>query len=261
MERHNPLLDPRPDDPIQQIHDYARDLAYLALINEHRSGSRLPASGMLHNDGPIHGNDKEYPNRKLLLKKWGIGEIAYEAPLRPNYATLRSFGYMEYVVRDSDTEYFLIAKAFQLLEKPAQSPPIFISYRHMESSAFALLIEARLQLKGGGGIFIDKNIEGGALWKQHIRDEIEKSSIFIVLLGKTAFEQDSWVVQELEWAHQSNCRIIPIWHNGHSLSAQKEIGEVPAVLDERQSHTIKEELALEYDTAIIWLLNTLGYRT
>jgi TIR domain len=250
----NPLLSPLPADPIQRIHDYARDLAYLGVHSELNYGALIFDTRELH-----QFYEDSSDSQRRFVEKWGEYGPNLHAPPFP---TLESFGYINRILdaENNTKSYQLTQKAFTLLDKPAAPPSVFISYRHQESSTFALLIEARLQLRGGAGVFVDRDIPGGDDWWAHIQQQIAESKVFIVLLGKTALDPRSWLVKELELATNAKCRIIPIWHNGHTLAAQK-LTTCPAILDVNHGYTVMEESALAYDTAVIWLLNTLGYRT
>ena len=253
MERHNPLLDPRPDDPIEEVHAYARDLAYLVLQYEWRFGWGLPHYHQLH-DGTIMGK-----NHQTFLEKWGKGSLEDEkTPIRPNYATLESLEYIKTRLNSNNAlNYLLTSKAFQLLDKPIQPPFIFISYRRMESSAFALLIESRLRFVGIPNVFIDKNIDAGTQWEQEIEAQVRQCKTFIVLIGSETLKSPM-VRKEIQWAEEQGARIIPIWHNGHSLEDEKDC---PPIVSSSNDIRVEGLAAKHYETAINELLNTLGYRT
>jgi hypothetical protein len=153
--------------------------------------------------------------------------------------------------------YQLTKAAFDLLEEAAPAS-IFISYKRSESSAFALLVLARLK-EHGLDAFVDLTIQPGDNWQQHLRDQVRQRQYFVALLGRGSLASEV-VQQELTWALESGAAIIPIWHNGFTYRS----GEIalPPRLDALLSstHTIRvlEESALAYNNAIVELLNRFG---
>ncbi len=147
--------------------------------------------------------------------------------------------------------------AFDLLEE-VESSQIFISYRREDSSAFALLVLARLKAEGLDA-FLDLAIQPGANWRTHIQEEITSRDHLILLLGKQTLSSEV-VREELTWAVQSRSNIIPIWHNRYVYkSGEFDVSpEIDAIL--QNTHTIRviEESALGYNNAIIELLNRFG---
>lgn len=265
----NPLLAPRPDDPIERVHEYARDLAYLIATGEvddlqGRSPHQMVSTAEAINqfslkwggyvlDTYLTAEQKE----KAADSKSELSSGTYYKLLvpGPSFSTLVSFGYMMNVAN----AWHLTEKAFALLEKPAVAPSTFISYRRAESSALALLIEARLRLVGVRDVFIDKNITAGEDWAQRLEDTIRACQVFIVLVGAHTLNAPAAVVEkEIALAVESNCRIISLWHNGHHLKHEKNY---PSVLDKRQFIVVEHESARHYEMAINELLNSLGYRT
>lgn len=272
----NPLHLPRPNDQIQQIHDYARDFAYLYLQNPwielHRVHQLFELDfhqiefirkwgGSL---ASLSDEDWAQIESAGIMKRATFDPDSLQPIVSVDRDILESFGYLRSRVTSSgDTMFVPTQKAFELLDKPLKPPSIFISYRRSESSAFALLIESRLRLVGVTEVFIDRDIPGGSDWERHIRERIGNAQTFIVLVGAgTLTNANGWVEKELDWAVEAKCqRIIPIWHNQHTIEKQQNSGHLPAVLSSSQGYTLKAETALEYETAVNWLLNTLGYRT
>ncbi len=274
------LAQPRPDDPVQQVHHYARDLAYL-VMGKYLESKLTPDSNRIEsnphaNDGP--GVTMKQPVSKFR-DKWG-GYNTYKN-LSPEYEILVAYGYLEpaselqtYVPNfrtqpydEPDPTrtvnfYRLTAKAFELLEKPAKPPTIFISYRRVESSAFALLIEARLRLLDIKTVFVDKQITAGEDWEDRLRKSIKQCEVFICLIGPTSLNASMMVEQEIEWALNKGCEIRSVWHNGYSIQKLKdEEKPCPPVLEKRQAIVVTGESAREYETAINELLNSLDYKT
>ncbi len=259
----NPLEEPRkPENFRKDVEDLARDLAYGATIGEWSSRIKVIFTKWGFDWEGISSTRTK--RQEQFYQKWIVTEHA------PDYDALRAFNYMGLTinrghVREREREirvYFLTQKAFDLLNKPARPLSIFISYRRSESSAFALLVESRLRNVGADPdlIFIDKNIPGGALWEKHIREQALSCDVFICLIGQTAFKDNSYLKRELEIVRHENPKepiIVPVCHNGVKMSD-------PAVVEALGKHNglhIQEETALEYEKAISFILNALGYKT
>jgi TIR domain len=244
----DPLHLPSPDDPIQQIHDLARDLAYLAAQKQHSPRITLGTEGW--GGDPRKQSEHDGPVLAFFRVKWGNLET-YKGP---QFEMLSSYAYLTMLGSDPNN-LLLTQKAFDLLDAPATPPRIFISYRRRESSALALLIEARLRLVGVDTVFIDKNIAAGDEWHGELEAKIRQCQTFMCLIGPHSLESPM-VAKELGWAMDAGCRIISIWHNGYTMG-----DDCPEELKQRQSITVTGESAKEYETAISELLNSLGYRT
>ena len=196
-------------------------------------------------------NEHDENLKQFLQAKW-VDKL-------PGSDLLKSFGFLELDAErfhPNSPAFLLTLKAFALLEKPAIPPKIFISYRQAESSAFASLIEARLNLAAPEvGVFIDKVLEGGDEWEQRIKKEICERDTFILVYGQTTHES-TMIPKEITWARKSGSRIIPVLHNGY-----RGRENYPEELNEIQWIAVETEKAEYYELAILKLLNTLGYPT
>ncbi|HLV35948.1 MAG TPA: toll/interleukin-1 receptor domain-containing protein, partial [Spirillospora sp.] len=102
----------------------------------------------------------------------------------PSLTLLVSNGYLNAEPHDRFRTYFTITRAaFDLIDE-VEPAKIFISYKRSESSAFALLVLARLKAEGLEP-FLDLAIEPGQQWRQHLEERIQNSDYFILLLGPT----------------------------------------------------------------------------
>ncbi len=238
----NPFEQPAPTEVLEKVRAFARDLAYGA------------ATGLWHS---------QIRWQQLFYRDISNTSVVFAQYLGPKWGTdfpseylLLSFGYFkEYGIEAGYSVYLLTDRAFQLLERPSRAPDVFISYRRSESSAFGLLIEARLRLAGNPNPFIDKNLVPGEEWNAQLKLQIQKSRFVIALIGKTTLESP-YVIQEIEWALESNCTLISILHNGFGLD-----DSAPEILKNRHAITVTTENALGYETAVNQLLNSLGYST
>ncbi|MBN1563275.1 MAG: toll/interleukin-1 receptor domain-containing protein [Anaerolineae bacterium] len=253
---YNPFREPIPRDPIDQIHAFAKDLAYGAI------NKRWGAELLITEDGreerwinPQNGNTLHELNYK-----WTKDSSNHMI----SCGILISFGYLERVSQEiryarHKVTHRLTERAFELLNQPASSS-IFISYRRSESSAFALLLLSRLKAMRLNP-FLDMNIKAGTDWHARIKDEVVNREYFICILGPTSLES-RYVVQELVWAIEANVEIIPIWHNGFNDQTLERFqrateGRMSAFFA-KQAIRVEEESALAYDGAIIQLFNHFG---
>lgn len=241
----NPHELPAPEDVIERVHAFARDLAYGVVVGLWPPRLSVPvrATGTESWSGVgLFGDDNL---DKLVKKKWG------NKP--PSIFLLQAYGYL---VGFDTARYTLTQEAFELLDKPAEVPRVFISYRRSESSALALLIEARLKMVGNHAIFIDKNIPAGAKWHGELETTIRNVQVFICLIGPTTLDSDM-VRKEIAWAEEADRKIISVWHPGCAFNAETD----PPILGERNHILITGESAQEYEAAVNQVLNSLGYAT
>ncbi len=244
---HNPLEDPVPDDPIQRVHAFARDLAYGVSV-----GFCSAEIGIEHYAGGLaEWHDTEGGQYLSFLDEKWQNHFPYPS-------LLIAFEYFAPVPNPGgSTElYRLTSKAFALLEQPAPTA-IFISYRRSDSSALALLLLARFRMRGQDP-FLDMNIEPGNDWRAQLENEVKARENFICLIGPTTLESE-YVRQEIGWAMEAHARIIPIWHNGFNDAQLAEFqARFPGEFYNKQAIRVEQENALAYEGAIIQLLNRFG---
>lgn len=193
-------------------------------------------------------------------------------PAEPPYPLLAALGYLDVIYRSAHesnvvlkgvTVYNLTEKALKLIEEPDTPTLLFVSYRHCFSSAFALLLEARLRQKGAG-VFIDKNIVGGQDWELRIREELKRCSHFLCLITAETFVKKSWVVKELEVLNEVNptCPIIWVCHNGMKLKKiSPNFRHIRERLERFQGYEVLNEKALDYEAAVNFVFNAVGFKT
>lgn len=252
MNSTNPLEQPAPQEPLQRIQVLARDLAYGAVngiwgskiyVMFSASGERW-ASDTKHTGGEV---DVFF---KYLKEKWNN--------LQPPASLMLSFEYFAIynAAKQHQVDYLLTAKAFALLEKPATSPSVFISYKQDESSALGLLIEARLKYVDRHiSVFIDKLLLPGEDWERRLEETIRSCRYFICLIGPDTLSSTT-IQKELNWAIDSGCTIVSICHNGYEVN-----GDYPEKLRGKQAIIINRESAKDYESALSDVLVSLGYST
>lgn len=259
----NPLDRPRrPDNYLRDAEDFARDLAFGALQSDWEPFIDVTRKG--HWLAPFHitptANNRL--NQNKFVTKWLVDDV----PKHPSFALLTALDYLV-IMKDHranvtggqvEISYKLTTTCFDLLKTPAESPFIFISYRRSESSALALLIEARLRLAGADPdrIFIDRNIPGGTDWETLLRNKVQNCDYFVSLIAPTTFDS-IYVQQEFDWAYEEGCAIIPVCHNGFTL------GQCDDRIQKYHGFDIDEEQpsAMKYESAVNFVLNSIGYRT
>ncbi len=152
---------------------------------------------------------------------------------------------------------FITKAAFDLLEE-AEPANIFISYKRSESSAFALLVLARLKMAGLEP-FLDLALGPGEDWESGLRERIRKYDYLVAILGKDTLRSEV-CGKEIQWALEANVKIIPVWHNGFVYNSADWTLPLEVETALQKMHTIRviEESALGYNNAIVELLNRFG---
>lgn len=205
-----------------------------------------------YNISTFRGAVNEQPVARYLQERWG-DEVPHPSLLiGSGYAaeTLDAFSKVN--------GFRLTEKAFDLIEE-VEPANVFISYRRKDSSAFALLILARLKAEGVNA-FIDMTIQPGDNWQVHLKKQVQRRDYFVVLFGKDSLSSEV-MHQEILWALESGAQIMPIWHNGftyHSQDWSQLPPEIARLLDTTHSIRVLEESALAYNNAIVELLNRFG---
>lgn len=242
---HNPLEDELPNDPVDRIHRLARDLAWGALNNlwdarvEIRRDKIQPVRG-------VKGAMLE-----SYLKRWGDS--------LPSPTLLIAFGYLDdqHGQTPSGTPMIvgsLTMAAFSLLKSPVRAPEVYISYSRESSSALALLTVARLQMAGVPNPFIDMNLNPGDTVHAEQEYRVRRSDYLVCLIAPGTLNND-YVQMELGWAfNEHHINVIPVWHGGFAPPH-----DYPPRLAARNAIRITEESTEAYNTAMIRLLNRLGY--
>lgn len=239
----------------EDMEDFVRDLAYGVVkldweIELRNFGDVIPY--WLHPNPNMEMSDEQIKFRN----KW------LENP--PNMQILIAYDYLkvkEHIRERQGTKrvsytYFLTSKAFDLLEKPSKRIRVFISYKRNQSSALALLLEARLRLRGvrDDHIFIDKSIAVGELWEERIKREVAACDYFVALVAPNTLDSIN-VKNEIDWALAANKYVIPICHGGATADV------LPDYLQALNVYVVKNESALDYEQGIGHVLNELRFTT
>jgi TIR domain len=170
----------------------------------------------------------------------------------PRISVLMANGYIS-------QEKILLKPSFDLLRAPVLSN-VFISYRRNVSSAFALLVSARLKAFGING-FLDMSILPGEDWIDDIQRRIRNCNAVILLLAPGTLESEH-VHKEIEWSLEARSLIIPIYHAGlKSVSADSGNPLAPRIHEQLKNINgihVLDESAASYNNAIVQLLNRFG---
>ena len=239
---------PLPEGPVEQITLLAEEL----VLGVH-FGFWLPTLYAMQSN-TIGGEyvPIEEQLQLYLQRRWGDIHIGHKKRL------LKGHGYLDDLRDTSDKPFTRLSReAFALLSK---APPyiVFVSYKHAESSAFALLVVVRLK-EFGLKAYCDMRLAPGDPWHPELENQVKASKFVVLLLGPTTLCSDA-VTDEIEWAIDSGATVIPITHNGFNYQRKDWDGKVPdAILDTiEHNHRIpiprEHENAAGYDIAIRTLL-------
>lgn len=143
-------------------------------------------------------------------------------------------------------------------DETTSAASVFISYKRSESSAFALLVLARLK-EIGLNPFVDLSIEPGANWKDYLKEKIEKSDYLVLLIGPNTLKSPM-TLQEINWAQQMKKVIVPIWHGGfeYRSSDWNLMSDLDDVLKNTHTIIVQNESAGGYNAALAELVNRFG---
>jgi hypothetical protein len=158
----------------------------------------------------------------------------------------------------------------QLLEAPYTPPSVFISYARPHSSAFGLLVVARLQQVGLNNPYIDMDIDPGDKWREDIEEKISGCQYFALLISPASRKEinDGVIVElatlerpnvqhEVRLARETAATIVPIWHNG--FVSEKDYPDEFQWLAELNAIRVVEENPEQYQSAVDKLRNLMGY--
>ena len=238
----NPLELPAPtmEQPILRVKEYARDLAYGALMGYWNA--ELPESTK---QGDALWN--------LRSGKWHEGVPAQDL--------LVSFGYLVEPGGPGHRRYILTQKAHDLLENIPPKTTVFISYSRKKSSAFALAIQYKLASLGVTA-FLDRDIDLGDEWHARLEGKIKSSDYFIVLLAPGTLNSEI-TRKEIHWAWKAERACIPIWCLNFSLSddltPRTDVKEpVKKYISGKNAYVIMgDESAMAYHNAVESIINRL----
>ena len=152
----------------------------------------------------------------------------------------------------------LTKAAFDLIDE-TEPYDIFISYKRSESSAFALLVLARLK-EYSLVPFVDMALEAGGNWHAELEERIKGCDYFIILLGKETLASPT-TIKEIKWALDYKKPIIPVWHSEFDIGDSrwaKVVSKVKDAIQETNAIRVTDESASGYNTAIVALLNRFG---
>lgn len=231
---------PMPQAPLARVRLLARELAEGATL-------QLWDTTILM----FRGTYSDATVRRYVQARWD------DAP--PSVALLVSAGYLTVNAEGNPIQLTLTGKALDLLES---APPatLFISYKRSESSAFALLLLARLKAAGLNA-FLDLSIEAGDQWQALLQERIHASEAVLLLLGPQSLHS-AVTRQEIAWALAAGKPVLPVWHNGfrYESAAWREVvgPQLDALLSGTHTIRVMEESALAYNNAIVELLNRFG---
>lgn len=90
---------------------------------------------------------------------------------------------------------------------------VFISYRRDSGKEYARMLKPELE-KRGFKIFLDFDELNDGVFDQRIKDAINNSPVFLLILSKGALDrclnEGDWVREEILYAKKCHCHIIPV---------------------------------------------------
>lgn len=239
-----PLDLPIPDDPMQRVRRLARDLAWGAL-NQRWSTSFMITPEKTHDVWNLNRPDSSMAD--YVAATWGTDA--------PRAHLLHALGYTELTESDRFHAYYtLTSRAFDLLHDPVPAA-IFISYSRRESSAFALLVLARLKLAGLDAFLDMKDLSPGEDWHARLEREVRARKVFVSLLGPQTLDSPH-VREEIHWALQYGLTVIPVFHNGFTPAGITDETLAPFVRS--NGIVVETETTKAYNAAVVELLNAFG---
>jgi hypothetical protein len=267
----SPFNEPLADNQIERARQFAKDLAYGVAMGYWSSNFLWDVFWRR-----LTNNGSQNEQIKIFTEKWGVHAThnsIEESDKLPNPILMQTLEYISNL-RFHPTAFILTKKSLDLLTEITKSAHIFVSYGHRQSSALALLVEARCKVADSNAeVFIDKAIPLGDDWHGHLEERVKQSEYFICLLG-TIIENGEqldtiaspYVRQEIIWAIEASVTTIFVCHNGYQLptspdSIPLEIWDAVQMLSSKQGIVIDQESAEEYEFALNKILNRLGYPT
>lgn len=255
----NPLEQPTPDDVIDRVVVFARDFAY--GVASGLWGTEIGISSSASGESWHHWEDKERHFQNYAEHKWNEN--------LPSIRLLQLFGYFSVYSQKSKYEvhYVPTQLAFSLLQKPIKQVNIFVSYRRKESSALALLVEARLKLADNMiGVFVDKDIPTQTRWEKYLKEQVENANTIVCLIAPETLKSN-FVRDEILLAIDTNTKIISVLHHGYTFPEKHthesdDEWKIIQELKEWQAIKVEEPVSAEkYEIAINRMLNDMGYST
>ncbi|MBN8619496.1 MAG: toll/interleukin-1 receptor domain-containing protein [Anaerolineae bacterium] len=230
-----------PHNPMQRVRVLAKELAEGAAQG-------LWGVGI----GTFRGMPNDTAVQQYIQARWGDA--------LPNLGILVSYGYLSFNAHagsSSQGELVIMKAAFDLIDE-GEEANIFISYKRSESSAFALLVLARLKAAGMEP-FLDLALQPGDDWERGLRERIQRYQYLIAILGPETLRSEV-CLREISWAIEAGLQIIPIWHNGFTyVSGAWDVSlKVDTALSKTHTIRVIEESALGYNNALVELLNRFG---
>lgn len=231
---------PLPQNPMTRIRTLAKELAEGAAIGLWDISFRMFR-------GVLVTSEDQQGLIRYLNERWDNAS--------PNFGLLMGNGYLHY--ETSNNDFYITKAAFDLIDE-TEPENVFISYKRSESSAFALLVLARMKAAGMEP-FLDLALQPGDDWEKGLKERIQKYQYLVALLGNDTLKSEV-CIKEISWAIESGLSIIPIWHNGflYKSGAWDVSKKVDTALSKTHTIRVIEESALGYNNALVELLNRFG---
>ena len=246
------LSRPVPEGKVAQLHEFATDLAvgydegaWKPRILPARGGTSIGSTVKVPPSLWTIGSNRNNSNPvEAMRSKWSEKN-------HPDFQAMVSLGYF---ILGKSRVYHLTDKAIRLADAPATSQQVFISYKRIESSAFALLLEKSIRYETNATPFLDMSIDPGEEWHEKLEEKVRDSDVFVAMLAPESLDSP-YVRKEIGWAlsNDKTDLIVPVWHAGYEGKRADD------PLNGHQAVVVDQESAKHYRAAADEVMNRLGY--
>jgi hypothetical protein len=156
----------------------------------------------------------------------------------------------------------------QHMVQPPVRTRIFISYRRMDTKHAAARIVTTLRDKfGDDEVFFDiDSIRRGANFVDHIRSELERSAVVLVVIGESWLGSDARLLDpednvrlEIEQALQYGCAVLPVLVDGAAMPRRDQLPESIGVLPQLHACSVDHDSwGRDVDDLIVDLVRLRG---
>ena len=113
---------------------------------------------------------------------------------------------------------------------PTANPRAFLSYHRAGGAGLPLFIVSQLRDKHGIDVFLDvQRIDGAVKFPDRLTREMQKSDVFVCLLGPKTLESH-WVRHEIQLASEQHKPMIPVFHEDYVLPVTTGTAEIDELL-------------------------------
>jgi tetratricopeptide (TPR) repeat protein len=154
----------------------------------------------------------------------------------------------------------------------AQAPRVFINYRRDDTGEVAKSLTTELEQRfGTKALFVDKSVPPGESWRTAMREAIQRSTVFLVLIGKSWLRgRGMWparldnpgdlVRQEIEFALTNNKVVVPVLVDEVSFPDSSQLPESLRDIVRWQAISLHSETWAKDIEVVVKVLESNGFR-